>query len=79
MQVLTVATDLSIAAVVSQTELNKKNTKKMPLEFDKKPNFIIFYINDFEYIDVNTTWINKIRDEKFLFPLSRCDRPKCAQ
>ena len=50
----------------------------MLLEFDKKSSFILFYIDDFEYtpvmnesypkyIDVNTTWINKIPDEGFMF------------
>ena len=31
-----------------------------------------------EYIGINTTWINKIRDEGFIFTLSYCNQPKRA-
>ena len=68
----------------------------MPLPFDKKPNFVLFYIDDWEYlrywdesfpdslggvqdfIKFNTTWINKIRQEGFIFPYSYCGGPKCS-
>ena len=58
-----------------------------------KPNIIIFYIDDFSYTsdmsesypdtsgfynDINTTWINKIRNEGFIFPYTYAGGPKCS-
>ena len=72
----------------SPTPQPVKSPTVMPLEFDNKPNFIIFHIDDFDYlrfmsesyprspngagdyIELNATWISRIRNEGFIFPLS---------
>ena len=57
-----------------------------------QPNVILFVLDDFDYttsmteslpettsddfLDVNTTWINKIRNEGFIFPLTYAGGPK---